>query len=307
MSDAARPQAISFGIVLIVATALAISLQDVVFKLFSGNLALLQIFALRGLITLPALLAIGWARGQFKLVFHAAFSVWPLLRGVCLTATFLAFYAAIPFLNLSTVGAGMYIAPIFVALLSAYVIGEPVGRLGWVGVLLGFAGVVVLLQPGTDAFSVFAALPVIGAAFYALGHIITRTKCPNVPVAALALSLNAMMCLAGLVISAAFLIWPPPDAFADTYPYIFGSWSPVGPVDWMVLALLAGFAIAIGMMLAGAYQVAPPATIATFEYSYLVFVAAWDILIFGHPPTPTSLAGMAMIVAAGLLVIRSRA
>ena len=61
------------------------------------------------------------------------------------------------------------------------------------------------------------------------------------------------------------------------------------------------------MMLAGAYRTAPPATAATFEYSYLVFVALWDILFFGLSPTPLSLTGMAMTVLAGLLVLRSRA
>ncbi len=305
MQDHARPQNVTFGVLLIIATALTISLQDVVFKLFSNTLTLWQIFALRGLFSLPALLAIGWAGGQFALVRKSAFQKWSVLRGLCLTTTFLCFYAAIPFLSLSTVGAANYIAPIFVALLSAYVIGEAVGRLGWVGVFLGFAGVLVLLQPGTDAFSPFALLPVVGAAFYALGHIITRTKCQDIPVAALALSLNTVMVLAGVIISLALVLWQP-AALAKAYPYIFGNWTTVTAEDWGVLALLAGFTVTIGMMLAGAYKIAPPAMVATFEYSYLVFVALWDILFFGLSPTPLSLTGMAMIVVAGLLVMRGR-
>ena len=134
---------------------------------FSSEMTLWQIFALRGLIALPVLALIGWVRTRSSLVIYEAIKVWPLLRGLCLTITFLAFYAALPFLSLSTVGAANYNAPIFVALLSAYVIGEAVGRAGWIGVFLGFAGVVVLLRPGSDAFSPFAALPVIGAFFYA--------------------------------------------------------------------------------------------------------------------------------------------
>ncbi|MEO0372029.1 MAG: DMT family transporter [Pseudomonadota bacterium] len=296
-----RPQNFTFGILLIIATALTISLQDVVFKLFSASLSLWQIFALRGVFALPALFVIGGASG-----FGAALNPWSILRGMCLTTTFLCFYAAIPFLSLSTVGAANYIAPIFVALLSAYVIGEAVGRMGWLGVLLGFAGVLVLLQPGSDAFSAFALLPVIGAAFYAMGHVITRVKCQDVPVAALALSLNAVMVLAGVVISVALVTLPLPDTLTEAYPYIFGPWSDVSRTDWAVLAILAGFTVTIGLMLAGAYKIAPPATVATFEYSYLVFVALWDILFFGLSPTSTTLMGMAMIVAAGLCVMRGR-
>lgn len=304
MTGAASTRGVSFGVVLITATALTISVQDLVFKLFSSDLTLWQIFTLRGVIAIGALLVIGIVRGQLWPVVQHALHVWSILRALCLTMTFLAFYAAIPFLSLSTVGAANYIAPIFVALLSAFVIGEQVGLLGWLGVLLGFLGVITLLQPGTDAFSAFALLPVLGAAFYAIGHIITRTRCRTVPVAALALSLNVVMCLAGAVISLTlFLARTPPDLIA-TYPYLFGEWTAVGATDWLVLALLAGFTVSIGMMLAAAYQAAPPAVIATFEYSYLIFVALWDIVFFDTPPTALSLAGIAMIVAAGLLVMR---
>ena len=218
--------------------------------------------------------------------------------------TFLAFYAAIPFISLSTVGAANYLAPIFVTLLSAYVVKEAVGPLGWIGVLLGFVGVVILLRPGTDTFSPWALLPILGAAFYALTHITTRTRCQGVPLAALSLSQNTMMLLAGVVVSLFLIFLKPQGEMVAAYPYIFGEWSTVDPNDWLVLLLLAGFAIAIGMMLAGAYQAAPPSTVATFEYSYLVFVAVWDILFFGIAPTVASITGMILIVAAGLFVLR---
>jgi len=292
------------GVTLIVAAAFTISVQDVVFKLFSSELTLWQIFALRGVLAVPMLLAVSWMRGTQHGVITAALGKWPILRSIFITITLLAFYAAIPFLSLSTVGAANYIAPVFVALLSAYVIREAVGPLGWIGVLLGFVGVVILLKPGTDAFSPWAVLPVFGAAFYALAHITTRTRCQNIPLAAMALSLNLVMLAAGLIVSG-ILVWLQPQGqMINAYPYIFGTWSAVEFTDWLVLALLAGFAILIGMMLAGAYQVAPPSVISTFEYSYLVFVAIWDILFFGISPTVISITGMVLIVSAGLLVLR---
>jgi len=224
-----------------------------------------------------------------------------------IAVSLLAFYAALPFLSLSTVGAANYIAPIFITLLSAYAIREPVGPLGWLGVCLGFAGVVVLLQPGTDAFSPWALLPVVGAASYALAHITTRARCQNVPVAALSLSQNIVMLLAGAVVSVLMLWLQPQGTFAGAYPYIFGTWSNVGLNDCLVLTLLAGFAIINGMLLGGAYQTAPPAVVSTFEYSYLVFVGVWDILFFGIAPSVASISGMVLIVVAGLLVLRPKA
>ena len=102
---------------MIILAALMISIQDVVFKLFSSNLTLWQIFALRGLLAVPLLLTVNWMRGAHRGIVRTAFGKWPLLRALFITTTFLAFYAAIPFISLSTVGAANYIAPIFVALL----------------------------------------------------------------------------------------------------------------------------------------------------------------------------------------------
>lgn len=306
ISGETRPQNITRGVLLIVLAALTISIQDVIFKLFSSELTLWQIFALRGVLAVPLLLAVSWTRGAHLGILRAAFGKWPLLRSLFITMTFLAFYAAIPFLSLSTVGAANYIAPIFVTLLSAYVISEAVGRLGWIGVLLGFVGVIVLLQPGTDAFSPWALLPIIGAAFYALAHITTRARCQNVPLAALSLSQNTVMLLAGIVVSIFLILLKPQGEMVEAYPYIFGGWSAVDLTDWFVLLLLAGFAVVLGMMLAGAYQAAPPSVVATFEYSYLVFVAVWDVLFFDIAPTVTSVTGMILIVVAGLLVLQRK-
>ena len=300
------PDNILRGVALIIAAALTISIQDVVFKLFSSELTLWQIFALRGMLAIPMLLVLLIVRGVHREVIRVAFGKWSLLRGMFITTTFLAFYAAIPFLSISTVGAANYIAPILVVLLSAYVIKEPVRPLGWLGVLVGFAGVIILLQPGTDAFSAWLILPIVGAAFYALAHVTTRVKCRNTPLAALSLSQNFIMMSAGIIVSI-LLVWLKPEsALFKEYPYIFGRWLDVGLTDWFVLLTLAGFTIAISVLLAGAYQTAAPAVISTFEYSYLVFVSIWDILFFGTPPTFASVTGMVLIVVAGLLVLHRK-
>ena len=305
-ADGTRPQNLLLGITLIVTAAFVISAQDVVFKLFSQQLTLWQIFALRGLIATPLLLAINWQRGELKSLVKAALSRWILLRSLCFTATFLAFYAAIPFLSLSTVGAANYIAPIFVTLMTAYLLREPVGPAGWIAVLLGFAGVLVLLQPGTDAFSPWVILPVIGAAFYACAHILTRSKCARASLSAMTLSLAATMTLSGVVISGILAILNLDTSLVAENPYLFGPWSAVSQTDWLVLGVLAVFTLAIGMLLAGAYQAASPAKISVYEYSYLVFVAIWDILVFGLAPTVTSISGMLLIVVAGVIVLHKK-
>lgn len=292
------------GIVLVIAATLAISLQDVVFKAFGNTMTLWQIFALRGAMAIPVFVMLTRRSGLGVLA--QAFLPWVLLRGTCMTFSFLAFYAAIPFLNLSTLGAANYMAPIFVALLSAFVIGERVTLRGWLAVLIGFVGVLTLLRPGTEAFSPWALLPLTGAVFYACGHILTRTKCRNVPVSAMALSVILATMIAGLIGSLILGIAPPKADLVAVYPYLLGQWSALGVTETSTLVALTVLTIAATMLLAGAYKAAPPSTAATFEYSYLVFVALWDMLFFAAPPGAMTLLGMAMIVGAGLLLLDRR-
>ncbi len=289
------------GILLVLAATFAISLQDVIFKAFGNTMTLWQIFALRGALAIPLFLMLRRPHGAG--IFVQAFQPWVMLRAWCMTLTFLAFYAAIPFLSLSTLGAANYMAPIFVALLSAFAIRERVTWRGWLAVLIGFAGVLVLLRPGTDAFSVWALLPLTGAMFYACGHILTRTKCRDVPVSAMALAVILATMCAGILGSLIISLAPPGTAVSLATPYLLGGWSPLDLAECLILAALTLLTVAATLLLAGAYKAAPPSTAATFEYSYLVFVALWDMVFFATPPGGMTLLGMAMIVGAGLLLI----
>ena len=294
----------TLGIVLIVAGAFVISVQDVVLKLFDGGMTLFQIFALRGVLATALLLAGMAVVGRAPGTLRAALAPWPLIRGALFTAAFLSFYAALPFLSLSTLGAAVYVAPILVALFAALVGGEKVRAVTWAGTLVGFVGVLVLLRPGGDAFSPWALLPLMGAAFYALAHVSTRARCQGVPVAALVLALQIVLAVVSLILSAALVVLPLPETWVGAQPYLLGAWGPVDATNLMFLVLLALIALTIAALLAGAFAAAPAALVATFEYSYLIFAALWDIGLWGTPPDLFTLAGMALIVGAGVLVMQ---
>ena len=126
-------------------------------------------------------------------------SMWALVRSVLLVLTWLAFYAALPVLSLSVAAVAVYTNPIMIALLSAALIGEPVTGRQWGGVLLGFLGVIAIFKPGTDAFSWFTLLPLLGAAFYALAMVLTRSKCREEAPLTLSLALHSSFLVTGLI------------------------------------------------------------------------------------------------------------
>lgn len=290
------------GIFLIVSAVFTMALQDAVVKYVSSDLPLWQIYTLRSFIAIPMLVAVTFLLADAAHLRPKALG-WALLRGALLVAMYIAFYAGLPFLDLSLVAAAYYTGPLFITLFAALLLGERVGRRQVVAILLGFAGVLVILRPGTDAFSSAMLVPIAAAVFYALANILTRGKCLEETALSLSLALNFCFILCGGAMTALLAVVQPSAETVALNPFLLGGWVPVAWREWGVLGGLATANVIIHLALAKAYQSAPPQTIATFDYSYLLFAAIWGFVLFREIPGLATLLGMAMIAGAGLLLV----
>lgn len=290
------------GIVLIIFAVFMMSIQDALFKDLSDKLSLWQAFTLRGICALPLFLVIFRLQGQPAAIWRTALQPWALVRGSLFAISFIALYAAMPFLSLSTVAAGYYTAPIFVAILSVVFLNERIGLRGFFAVIIGFTGVLIILRPGSNAFSLWALLPVLGGLSYAMANIITRSKCLSFPVPALALAVNLTLLFTGAIISLALVAFSPAATLTAAFPFLLDNWSAVAVPTGIKIIALSVFIIGIASCVAKAYQIAAPAMVATFEYCYLIFVALWDYWFFETAPTWGALMGIVLIVAAGWLI-----
>jgi len=304
VSAALRPNRAGRSIALITGAVFLMSFQDAVVKLASAGLPLWQLNALRGGLALAVLWGLAARTGEARALWRRALRPWNLLRGGLLSLMYLFLYAAVPVLTLPTIGAAFYTGPLFITLLSAALIGEPVGRRGWIAVAVGFLGVLVMLRPGSDAFSPAGLLPVLAGLSYALSAITTRARCQGDAPRVLAASVNIMLLATGGLAIGGLALWPPDAARIADYPFLLDSWAAMAPADWGIVALLAGLLVLIGVGLAGAYRDAPPNVVATFDYSYLLFAALWSFALFGETPDGPTLAGMALIVLGGWLAAR---
>jgi drug/metabolite transporter (DMT)-like permease len=217
---------------------------------------------------------------------------------------YIGIYAAVPVLSLSVIAAALYTGPLFIALFSALIIGEPVGFRRWMAIVIGFAGVLVILRPAADGFSYLALIPIAAALLYALAAVITRAKCRDESPMVLAFALNFSLLAVGIAATAIIAIWHPTDAQTSVYPFLLGYWIDMGPREWGIIAALAVLMVAISTGLAKAYQSAPPAIIATFDYSYMLFAAFWSFAVFAQTPDTMTILGMLMIAGAGFLVMQ---
>lgn len=294
-----RSDNLPLAVSVIIFTVLALSLGDALIKLTSGEFVIWQIFVLRSLLVLPVLLLYLWLKAPKALSTPTALG-WTMLRSLMLVGMWVAYYLALPNLDLSIAAATYYTLPIFITLFSAIFIGDKISRLGWLAVVIGFIGVLLILRPKAGDFNFFAILPLLAAMLYALAMILTRTKCREVNPIMLSLALNATFIIVGTL--AAFII---SSSVSETKEgFLLAPWTTMGLMEWGSMALLA-IAILIGSVgTAIAYQKAPPAIIGTFDFAYVGFAILWGLVFFAEVPDMLSLIGIFLIVSAGVLSLR---
>lgn len=292
----------TLGIMLIIVAVFMMSIQDALFKDLSHQLSLWQIFTLRGFFAIPLFILFFRFQRQPRSIWKVALQKWTIIRALLFTASFIALYAAMPFLSLSTVAAGYYTAPIFIAIFSVIFLGERLGLRGICSILLGFVGVLVMLRPDSEAFTLWALLPVLGGMLYGLANITTRSKCRQLPAPALALSVNLTLLALGILATVLLLITKPTDALVQVSPYLLNDWSALHLSAGLKIIVLSLLIMGIATCIAKAYQITSPPTIATFEYCYLIFASLWDYWFFNSLPSWFSFIGIVLIVVSGWLV-----
>lgn len=291
------------AILVILATGFFLALGDAIIKGISADFTLWQIFTLRSLLVLPVLmLALRWRSGRFLL--WPRRPGWTLVRSTLLCVMWIAYYCALLDLELSIASALYYSSPIFITLLAALWLGDSVGRLGGLAVVLGLGGVLLILQPKPGELSFYALLPLLSALAYALAMLLTRSHCAREEPLLLSIWLNAVMLLVGLVFSLALAWWSPAGPRSASVVFLFGDWAPLGLRQWAFLLLLALSIIVGSVGAAVAYQFGRPAVVATFDYGYVAFAVLWGVLLFQELPNRLAALGILLVFAAGLLANR---
>ena len=288
---------IPLAVTSIILTVLALSLGDALIKMTSGSFVIWQIFVVRSLILLPILAALAFSLGTLGGL--GAFG-WIALRSMMLIAMWVCYYLALPMLSLSAAAAAYYTLPLFITLFSALFIGDRITKTGWIAVVLGFLGVLLILRPKAGDFNVYALLPLVSAMLYAGAMIVTRTRCRDQHPLILSLALNIGFIIVGGIAAALILLLP----FEQRQGFLFSPWTPMGQGEWISMGLLAA-AILIGSIGAAiAYQNGPPAVIGAFDFAYVGFAVIWGIVFFHESPDMIASVGMIMIVSAGILSLR---
>lgn len=274
----------------VVIAVLALSLGDAIIKATGLDLPLWQMYILRSALVVPPLWWLAWRKGSQRFGSPG----WVILRSALLVAMWLAYYSALPLMPLSLAAAAYYTSPILITLVASVLARRWPGPRVLLAILLGFAGVVLILRPDASGFNLATLLPLLAAFLYACAMVLTARKCRDDDPFALALALNVAFIVAGACLG----------LFSGREgSFIFGPWQTLDLGLMGVVAALAAVILVGSVGAAIAYQNGPPATVAAFDYSYLVFSLGWGLIFFGELPVVLSLAGIFIIVVAGLLAL----
>lgn len=241
-----------------------------------------QILFLRGLMTSVLVLAIArWigALGSWRIVLEPAVA----LRLVSEIFASLAYVSALGAMPLANTSAILQALPLAVTLGAALFLGEEVGWRRWLAIAAGFAGVLIVIRPGPEGFSM-AAIYVIASVFGAAARdLATRKIRSDVP----SIFVSAVTAVVITLVGGALVV-------------PMGGWQPV-PLDVFLRLALASALLLVGYQtLVTAMRTGEISFIAPFRYTSLIWAIAIGFVFFGELPDFWMTVGVLIIVASGL-------
>lgn len=303
--EIARRDNLKIAVSAVLVACFSLSLGDSLIKQQSTSFVIWQIFLVRSTLAIPFLIYFLRIRSSGVSLKPVQMG-WTLMRSLILVSMWIFYFVALPHIELAVAAAAYYTLPLFIMLLAAILLGEKITARGWIAVVMGFAGTLLILQPQADDFNAYALLPVIAAICYAGAMIMTRSKCRHEQPVVLSLWLNASFVGVGALALLILYICNLDAEIQALNPFLLGEWTPMGLDEWRIMALLA-IAFVVGSVGAAiAYQKGSPSIIAVYDYSYVAFAVVWGILIFAEVLAPPVTAGIVTIVVAGIISIRQR-
>ncbi|TSJ63005.1 DMT family transporter [Starkeya sp. 3C] len=275
------PNANRRGILLMIAGSSIFATNDAFSKLALQHIPPSEILAVRGIMAALLLLALlGW-KGHLAAIRHAIDGR-VLMRAGAEACVAMLFITAITVMSIADATAILQVAPLATMAAAVLFFRAHISWRYWTAVIVGFVGVGMIVKPGTSAFDSMALLPLAVAFLIAFRDFITGRIGAHVPTLVVTFA-TAMVGMGFGFAGSTVEQWNPLDL--TTLAYLFGG----------SLSLIGGHLLTIA-----AFRGTDPSTIAPFRYAAVVCSVGLSAVVFHNMPDLVSIAGMALIMAAGL-------
>jgi drug/metabolite transporter (DMT)-like permease len=267
-------------------------------RLIAEDAGLWQFHAVRSAMVMPLLLLA-------PLLGLGAF--WPkkpgavLARSLFSAGAMVVYFGCLGLLPIGIVAAGFFTSPIFILLISWMFMGRRVGPVRLFAVLLGFAGVLLVIQPDPNNLEPLAFVPMIAGLLYAIGALATRAWCEGESTVSLTAGFFGLLGIFGCI-GLIYLHVYPVDVPAGRDGFILRGAVTMSSTAWLWTVVQAvGSMIGILFIFRG-YAIGDASYVSIYEYSLLIFASFWAYYLWGEALNPLALIGIALIIASGVII-----
>lgn len=273
------------GAAFMVVSQAAFTLNDTLVKIATGSIGIGEIMLVRGMFATALISLLVWRLGHFQPPRHLLNPaiICRIAGEIGGTAFFLMALAHLPIANVSAVFQAL---PLVVTMCAALFFGEKVGARRWLAVAVGFAGVMIIVRPGMEGFSLYSIHVLICVAFCAFRDLATRRIPSEIPSTFISLLTAAAVALCGGLL----------------IPFT-GGWMPLSS---SLLATLAATAILVLIgyqFIIQSMRVGDISFVAPFRYTALLWAITAGYLVFANVPDLPMLIGSSIVVASGIYTL----
>jgi len=196
-----------------------------------------------------------------------------------------AIFIALRKLPLAIVVSLSFSAPLFITILSIFLLSEKVGIYRWLAVLIGFVGVIIITEPGIEEMNYLYLLPIIFCVGMSFVTITIRKLSSTEPIWLISIFFSIMILIASLM----------------TIPF---GWVMPNFHDFILLSLVGIMGGSANLFLTQSYKLSEVSLVAPLKYLSLIFAIIFGYLIWNEVPTTKTLIGALLVVSASLIIFR---
>jgi Predicted permeases len=294
----------AIGALCAVGASAGFTLNDMSVKSLSGGYPLHEVILIRSVVALVVLLAVIVPLSGGYGLLRTRQPGKHLIRGAFVVFSNICFFVALAAMPIANATAIFFVSPLVIALFSVVFLGETVGPRRWTAIAAGLVGVVVMIRPGSDAFTPVALLPLLAATGYAGLQIMTRRMGLGEKAPTMAFYIQITFLLFSLLFGlfAGSGRWAGQGEGA-ALEFLLRAWIWPRPED-LPFFLLAGLGTALGgLLISQAYRLCEAALVAPLEYVAMPMAILWGLAVFGEWPDGIAWIGITLILGAGIYMI----
>ena len=281
-----------------VAAMAVIGVIDNYIAVISQDVSIWQFMIVRGAFALPIIIMLSFlGLGTMRPI-----RTWAVgIRSLLIAISMLFYFGSLSFMPIAQGLAGLFTSPIFILIITAFILKERIGPVRILAVGLGFVGIILVLELEASSLSCVNFIPVFGGLFYALGSVATRQLCNGESTVSLLSMLLTIQCIMGFCALVILSIYGPDVPYGSDGFLLRGWIWPITEVLPYIVLQSVGSILGIGLIIR-AYQIGDASYVAVYEYSVFVFAPLYAWLMFSQDMTLVQASGIALIAGAGVLI-----